>query len=367
VPSIRKRRAIYKNGKISFFSNRGGAGNRIYVWKEDGSAVKKLTYGKLILKSGEVVMASPDTNPVISPDGKRVAFVSRRSGDELKNSAVDIFMVNTDGTNLRQVTQSEMDRSSDAQVRVVTWSPDGKRLAYRGTRSVVDANGNAGVRDVLGFVDLDGSNPVKIVINDCGGGNVIDWVGDSILYTFGANVQGCPVTRYIVRSYSSGSAIEISPEVAVDATMNPGSARLSPDARFVKYSKSVNNGAVLVTVAVDGSKVTEVKSPMIAYGTWIWWSKENKLPAPYKYVVEPSSISVKVGKLVTKSLVARLTDKSGETLSVSGSDWTWVTAPNGTYITPQGVLTVNANASKGVGEVQISNAGKTAKMKIELK
>ncbi len=61
--------------------------------------------------------------PAASPDGSRVAFASDRDGEDL-----EIYVVDTDGGNLRRLTDSS---SRDAQP---TWSPDGQWIAFTSTR-----------------------------------------------------------------------------------------------------------------------------------------------------------------------------------------------------------------------------------------
>jgi len=69
-----------------------------------------------------------DTQPVWSPDGKFVAFVSNRTEEPDASSNTDIWIVsaeNTDkGKTLRQVTKNSAPDQSPA------WSPDGKHIAY---------------------------------------------------------------------------------------------------------------------------------------------------------------------------------------------------------------------------------------------
>jgi Tol biopolymer transport system component len=60
-----------------------------------------------------------DRGPRWAPDGKRIAFFSNRSGNW------QIWTVNSDGSNLQQVTRLEA-----ANVAWPVWSPDGNRLAY---------------------------------------------------------------------------------------------------------------------------------------------------------------------------------------------------------------------------------------------
>jgi len=69
-----------------------------------------------------------DTQPVWSPDGKFVAFVSNRTEEPDASSNTDIWIVsaeNTDkGKTLRQFTTNSAPDQSPA------WSPDGKHIAY---------------------------------------------------------------------------------------------------------------------------------------------------------------------------------------------------------------------------------------------
>jgi len=63
------------------------------------------------------------TSPVWSPDDKQLAFSGTRGGIS------DIYIVNSDGKNLRQMTN---DRYGDLQP---AWSPDGRRIAFASDRS----------------------------------------------------------------------------------------------------------------------------------------------------------------------------------------------------------------------------------------
>src|SRR6267142_6508661 len=55
--------------------------------------------------------------PRWSPDGKRIAFSSRRTGD------YEVWVINRDGSGLQQLTQSHGGHYSP-------WSPDGFQIAY---------------------------------------------------------------------------------------------------------------------------------------------------------------------------------------------------------------------------------------------
>lgn len=78
----------------------------------------------------------PDTDPVWSPDGTRIAFVSKRD-----RQSADIFIMSADGTSVRHIVQA-------GQEADLSWSPDGTRLAF-----ALDINGGWN----LYMMDVDGT------------------------------------------------------------------------------------------------------------------------------------------------------------------------------------------------------------------
>lgn len=101
------------------------------MWPSVAAGAGRLAFSRSILqadlwrwevgKKPEVFQSSTarDTSPEFSPDGKRVAFQSARSG------ANEIWVVNADGTGDRQVTRVPGRNNSSP-----TWSPDGKWITY---------------------------------------------------------------------------------------------------------------------------------------------------------------------------------------------------------------------------------------------
>lgn len=58
-------------------------------------------------------------NPSVSPDGNRVAFTTGE-----RETSLDLYVIDTDGTNLRLVWNGELIQSS------IDWSPDGSTLVF---------------------------------------------------------------------------------------------------------------------------------------------------------------------------------------------------------------------------------------------
>src|SRR5205814_8699359 len=87
------------------------AGDRWSVAREGGSAVR-LTRGE-----------GTETDPVFSPDGKRVAFTGDYDGN------VDVFVVDAAGSVPKRLTWHP------AADRVLGWTPDGKRIIFSSSRT----------------------------------------------------------------------------------------------------------------------------------------------------------------------------------------------------------------------------------------
>jgi len=85
-----------------------GTPQGLYAMNDDGSELKNLSGKKDNIQS-----------PVWSPDGKRIAFLV---GKELDTQ---IFVVNADGSNLRQLTNEKK-----LYCRHASWSPDGAELVF---------------------------------------------------------------------------------------------------------------------------------------------------------------------------------------------------------------------------------------------
>ena len=102
----------------------------IFVMRSDGSDPTRLTENE-----------ANDTAPVLSPDGRRIVFVSDRDGNR------EIYVMNADGNAQLNLTQD------GAEDFAPCWSPDGAQIAFSSFR-----NENWEIY----VMDADGGNPQRL-------------------------------------------------------------------------------------------------------------------------------------------------------------------------------------------------------------
>ncbi|MBI4557010.1 MAG: PD40 domain-containing protein [Candidatus Hydrogenedentes bacterium] len=286
--------SVSGTGKIAFASTRTGRW-RIFVMNGDASELRQLTDDS---NTGErPPIDVDDLFPVISPDGLQVAFISNRSDVRDINGNFyglkDLFIVNTDGTGLRQVTASQIWQNGASRIASAVWNPDGTLLAFRGVR-LVDESGTMIPRDVIGTIRPDGTEEQSLrTLADCAGGTVLDWSpdGSRILYSQGGGVQGCYDTYYLFLGLNGTPDSSISHELLGGVPNNQGSARFSPDGQKLAYTEGSN---MLSVIGVDGTG--KVSNPVpVAPGSPLWWMPGPPLPAAARIELGPDPVVVWLG------------------------------------------------------------------------
>jgi Tol biopolymer transport system component len=130
--------------RIAFKSRRDG-NNELYVMNADGSGETRLTISPSISEG----------QPAWSPDGTRLLY--RQTPDNPITQNADLWQidVNPAGPNARPVLQ----RTGDE--RYPSWSPDGTKIAFRGDQDLVDHSGD----EELYLMNADGTGVVQLTSN----------------------------------------------------------------------------------------------------------------------------------------------------------------------------------------------------------
>ena len=144
------------DGAILFTNDQDGD-VEIFVVNADGTNERQLTNDPHY-----------DEKPSWSPDGTQIAFESDRDGD------VEIFVMNADGTNVRQLTN---DPHYDEKP---SWSPDGTQIAFQSDRD--------GDLDIF-VMNADGTN-VRQLTNNTHRDATPSWSPDGTQIAFDSNRDG---------------------------------------------------------------------------------------------------------------------------------------------------------------------------------
>ena len=111
------------DGRKLAFLFEGGCGQfcfHLYVLNADGSGLRDLTRK---LAGVRRFGAGPASDPVWSPDGRKIAFVRL-------NTRLGVYVVNADGSGVRNLTPKPMGAAYTAPA----WSPDGRKIAFASER-----------------------------------------------------------------------------------------------------------------------------------------------------------------------------------------------------------------------------------------
>ena len=135
---------VSPDGKRIAFASYRDDNYEIYVMDADGNNPKNLT-----------LHLDDDTSPVWSPDGTKIAFGSRQVREDILNHS-DIFVMKADGTNRINLTRNPHAFNNDP-----SWSPDGNKIAYSAF-SNVDRVGPGNAHMDIFVMNADGTQPGRL-------------------------------------------------------------------------------------------------------------------------------------------------------------------------------------------------------------
>ena len=199
------------------------------LWRTAGPASKDRRAAPMKV----IASSRQDVAGVFSPDGKRIAFGSDRSG------SFEIWTCNSDGTNQAQLTSLKA-----ADAGTPSWSPDGTTIAFDAR---LEGHGDIFV------INADGGSPRRLTTEPVEN-NVPTWSRDGKWIYFSSNRTG---SWQIWRIPSVGGS-------AIQVTKNGGfSAQESPDAKFLYVWV---DGGTIWRMRPSGQETTR-----ILQGVPVWW------------------------------------------------------------------------------------------------
>jgi Tol biopolymer transport system component len=266
-------------------------GRRIFVMNADGSNVRQVTTADGLGNP----QYQADTRPVISPDGAKVAFLSARPG--ARHGREEIFVVGTDGTGLRQITTKQViDQHNESYAHSVVWSPDSRKLLVHAIRRDRDDNGNLAFLPSIYTYNADGSGET-LLARVHPHSLAIDWSPDGrrILYA----VKGGPhhgVHGYVIMNPQDPSDYRYLTGGQLGGTDNGyyGSG-LVGDAGSVRFSPdgqqivyALGQDSSVRTVNLDGTNMRTVLTNYYFYAQEKWWWGAQPIPQPARLELTPN-------------------------------------------------------------------------------
>ncbi len=175
-----------------------------------------------------------DSGPQFSPDGKKLAFESTRSGSD------EIWVCDADGSNAVQMTSF-----GGPDVTTPRWSPDGGRIAF-------DSNA-AGEFDIY-VVGASGGKPGRMTTNPANDGNP-SWSRDGLWIYFDSARTG---EQQVWKMPANGGE-------AAQVTKDGGFAPLeSPDGKSVYYTNALFSTS-LWKMPIEGGEASKVLEGLSNY------------------------------------------------------------------------------------------------------
>jgi Tol biopolymer transport system component len=185
-----------------------------------------------------IASTRPESAPMFSPDGKRIAFVSQRSG------ASELWVCDNDGSNPAQLTSL-----AGPPIGALQWSWDSQSIAFWVVKK----------ENEMYVISANGGIPRRLSTPP-GGGKFPYWArdGQSLYFNSGKGV-------WKMRSTGGG---------AIQVTRNGGDVpQESPDGKFLYYSKGWPLPLSVWKMPVEGGQETKVLDSVNPSTLWTVGSK----------------------------------------------------------------------------------------------
>lgn len=208
----------------------GPAGNGLIPYISTGDVyVGDLKAGtsRLLVSGG----SQDQGQPQFSPDGTRLAFIRQVAGTG--PTAIDIYVVASDGSNLKRVTPQPID---DADWRQISWTPDSRRIAvvhpidgvYQ--LDLFDASGSGSTQRIAAAAGLDHLEyrPPN---------------GTEILIRAGKTTAGVTTYNLYAMNADGSNVRKLADGAVADDTLDLTGATYSADGRRIFFNRGITDAS----------------------------------------------------------------------------------------------------------------------------
>lgn len=205
-----------------------------YTGETEGKKEAEI-YGDKLTEDAEF-----NTNPVFSPDGKKIAFISDRNGYN------DLFVMNVDGTSQKSILHLRISRNLDvihSEGYALSWSPDGEKIIFAGEKKQ---------KDYLYIINLKKSKlnrlrlPIEVLKSPC-----FSHKGDKIVFV---GMEGGMSDLYLVDANGK------SPVKLTSDEFDDDYPAFSPDDRKIVYVSEREKQKDLFLLDLETSAITQLTS-----------------------------------------------------------------------------------------------------------
>lgn len=212
--------------------------------------------------------------PVLSPDNTEIAFTAYTLNIDRE---YELYLVNTDGTNLRKLTDFDTDLRS---IGSISWSPDGSKIAFSKAEEYNT--------DDIYIVNQNGSGLMQLTDNSDIADRYPKWSPDGSLIAFQRKEKD---SYDIYLMNSDGSNIT---NLTNTPSRDEESLSWSPDGSKLRYSASENGNRNIYINDVDSGDLVNITQSQDYRGEYEAWSPDGSKIAYVQYNSDRSESNIYV-------------------------------------------------------------------------